>query len=123
MGQKPIRISRQEATDLLRKCMEEERVIHLSITAGDGMIVKVLGRIDSISDDILHLSLTKSTFSLGSYVFMDLPLLTCQFEYSDAAHAPEPLRSKIKGHDALLYVYRTGVCLGLAVLPPINEWA
>jgi len=116
-------MSPQEAIDLLHKWMLENRVIHVSLSDGNDMLVKLLGRIDSIPGDILHLSLTKSTYSLGPYTFLDLPLSTCEFEYSDAEHTPEPLRSQIKGHDALLYIYRPGFVLGFAVLPPIREWA
>jgi len=52
---------------------------------------------------------------------VNISLLDCTFEYSDAEHAPEPLRSQLKGYDSLLYIYRTGVTLGLAV-SPVSEW-
>jgi hypothetical protein len=52
----------------------------------------------------------------------------CNFEYSDAKDAPEPLSSQLLGYDALLYIYysdgsmtlQSGV--GLAVLP-LEEYA
>lgn len=116
-------MSQQEATDLLRKWMKEERVIHVSLTDAEGLHAKLLGRIDTIEGDILKLSLRKSTFPLGEYTFLHLPLSTSQFEYSDADHAPEPLRSQIAGHDALLYIYRKRIVLGFAVLPLIHEWS
>jgi hypothetical protein len=54
-------------------------------------------------------------------ISVTLSLTECEFEYSDAEHTPEPLRSQLKGYNAILYVYRPGVGLGLAVLP-VSEW-
>jgi hypothetical protein len=85
-----IKLSLQDAVDLLRKWMDENRIIQVSIVADDNFTYKVHGRLD---------------------------------EYSHAEHAPEPLRSQLpKGYDALLYVYRRGVRLGLAALSPAEEW-
>ncbi len=39
-------MSPQEAIDLLRKWMQENRVIHVSLSDGNDMLVKLLGRID-----------------------------------------------------------------------------
>jgi hypothetical protein len=118
-----MRISQEEAADLLRKWMEEDRVVHLTIRSGN-IVAKVLGRIDQI-DDQVHFSQTKTTSPLGSYTSVLFPLSEsdCSFEYSDAQHAPEWLREKLAGYDALLYVYCPGIGLGFAVLPPLDEWA
>ena len=111
-----IQLSQQEVLDLLRKWLQEKRVIHVSLTA-DGVLAKIPGRLDEVTPETAQLSLTKSTFSAGPHTSVAFSLSNCAFEYSDAEHAPEPLRSQLKGYDALLYIYRTGIGLGLAVLP------
>jgi len=115
-----VQLSLEEALDLLQKWLEEKRVIHVSITA-DGVLAKIPARLDDVDPERVRLSLTKSTFSAGPYTSVTFSMSDCKFEYSDAEHAPEPLRSQLKGYDALLYVYRTGIALGLAVLP-VSEW-
>jgi hypothetical protein len=116
-----IPLSQQEAADLLLKWLQEKRVIHFSIS-GDGLVAKIPGRLDEVNQENARFSLTKSSFSAGPRTFVNFSLTNCSFEYSDAEHAPEPLRSQLKGYDAILYIYRTGVGLGLAVLP-IGELA
>jgi hypothetical protein len=115
-----IPVSKEEALDLLQKWLQEKRVIHASVTAA-GILVKIPGRLDDVNPEKARLSLTKSTFSAGPYTSLDFSLLECRFEYSDAEHAPEPLRSQLKGYDGLLYVYHSDVALGLAILP-LSEW-
>jgi len=114
--------SQQDALDLLRKWQAENRVIHCTISA-NGVIAKILGRIDTVENDTIHLSAAKSNVPLGEANFTEFPLTDSAFEYLDAAHTPEPLRNKLKGYDALLTVHRLGVSLALAVLPPLDEWA
>jgi hypothetical protein len=110
-----INMSAQEAGDVLRKWMEENRIIHVTVL-GNGVLVKLPGRLDRV-DTIVHFSLTKSSMPLGSYAFLTFPMDGADFQYGDAAHAPEPLRSQITGYDALLYAYRQGVTVAFAVFP------
>jgi hypothetical protein len=121
-----IDLSPQEATDLLSKWMTENRVIHLTLKSGVA-ISKIVGRIDGIAKQGVHFSATKSKSLLGEYNLAQFSLDGCRFQYSDAKDAPEWLRAKLLGSDALLYIYyfdsamilRTAI--GLAVLP-VDEW-
>jgi hypothetical protein len=114
--QNQVPVSYREAVDLLRKWMDENRVIHLSITDQDDTLVKMVGRIDRVGSDI-HFSQTKSTSPLGQYTLTAFPLTDSHFEYCHAEHAPEILKEKLGDYDALLYVYRRRVAIGFAVLP------
>lgn len=122
-----IKMSLQEAVDLLNKWKNENRVVHLSLQAGGGTLAKVLGRIDAVTPKGIFLSGTKSDYSLGKHNLAKLPLEGCDFEYSDAKDAPKPLASQLVGYDAFLYIYyfdnsmtlKSGVIL--AVLP-VEEW-
>jgi hypothetical protein len=88
----------------------------------------VLGRIDGIAKGKVHFSAKKSAFPLGMHYLVEFSLENCTFEYSDAKDAPDWLRAKLLGHDALLYIYyfdssmtlRYGI--GLDVLP-LPEWS
>lgn len=111
-----VHLSRDEALDLLQKWAEENRIIDVSLVA-DGAVIRFPTRLDDLNPSAVRLSLTKSTFSYGAHTRVSISLLDCTFEYSDADHAPEPLRSQLKGYDALLYIYRGGVTLSLAILP------
>ena len=123
-----IIMTQQEALGLLSKWKDESRVIHLSVTSG-AVIVKIAGRIDELTTDTVYFSAAKSSYSLGKYNLARIPVSASRFEYSDAKDAPEVLRSKLEGYDALLYIYyadddpfRLRVGIGLAVLP-MEEWA
>jgi len=116
-----MRLTQNEALDLLRKWMDENRVIHVALT-GDGFMARIPGRIDSIDPEKnVHISLTKSSFRVGQHTLVKFSISNCQFEYSDAKDAPLPLASQLLGYDALLYVYLQTAGIGLCVLPP-HEW-
>jgi hypothetical protein len=118
-----ISISLTEALDLLNKWMEENRTIHTALNCGPGPVTtRTVGRLDSVTADALYLSGTKSTYPFGKHNLVQFPLSGCRFEYSDAEHAPEPLRSSLIGYDALLYIYYDNSddlrsTLALAVFP------
>jgi hypothetical protein len=113
-----VPISKGEAIDLLRKWMNENRIVHISLTSA-GVLTKVVSQIDEVDEFHALLSLKKSTMPLGQYTFVRLEFgAATEFEYSAAEDAPEPLRTRIAGHDSLLYIYMPGVGVGLAVLPP-----
>jgi len=122
-----VRLSSDEAVDLLNKWKNEDRVIHLSIMAGS-VFAKSLGRIDAVAPDKLLFSAAKSTNPLGKYYLAEIPLSGGEFEYLDAKDAAEPQRSRLKGYEALLYIrFRDAVgklqiAIGFAVVPPFDEW-
>lgn len=117
-----MEISRTDAVSLLRKWMTENRVIHCSVAANKALI-KILGRIDSIENGTVHFSQKKSNTPLGESTFIQFPLQGATFEYDDAARAPEPLPTKLKGYDAVMAIFLPNVTIGLAILPPLEEWA
>ena len=112
----------QEAVDLLRKWLAENRIIHCTVSA-NGVIAKVLGRIDTVENDAVHLSAAKSKMPLGEANFTEFSLADSTLEYQDAVHIPKPLGDNLKGYDAVLGVHRSGVSVALAVLPPLDEGA
>lgn len=115
-----------EALSLLRKWKEEKRVIHASVSVARGaLLIIMLCRLDEVTDIAIRLRVTKATNPLGEHTFINLELTDAEFEFDVAENAPEPLKSKMAGHDSLLYIYlpRRGVSVRLAVLPPLNELA
>src|SRR5437660_4442802 len=64
--------------------------------SANGVIAKILGRIDTVENDAVHLSAAKSNAPLGEANFTEFPITDSAFEYLDAAHTPEPLRNKLK---------------------------
>ena len=112
-----VPISRQEAVDLIRKWMDEDRIVHITFTSLS-LLAKILAKIDEVDDIHVRLSMKKSNVPLGEYSFAVIELYQAKFEFGAAEDAPEPLRSKIAGHDSLLYIYLpSGLGIGFAVLP------
>jgi len=117
-----MKVSEEEAVDLLHKWQAENRVIHCTVGT-NGVVAKVLGRIDTMENKGVHLSAAKSTMPLGEANFVEFPLSDSVCEYADAEDVPEPLAGKLKGYDSILSVVRLNVSVVLAVLPPLDELA
>lgn len=119
-----MEISHEDVLGLLHKWKSENHIIHCTVMV-NGVYAKIPGRLDSFENGIVHISLKKSTLAiLGEGTFLEFPIEGSEFHYDDAAHMPEPLRSKMAGYDSVLYIFRAGdVSVGLAIMPPIEEWA
>jgi hypothetical protein len=115
-------ISVNEAIDLLMKWQSENRPVHC-VALIRGVNLKILGLIDSVDNNVVRISQTKTKAPLGEATFLEFSIRNSEtLEYTDTAHMKELAISTMKGHDAVLTVtYRSGMIVGLDVLAPLDE--
>lgn len=118
-----MKVNQEEALDLLRKWSNERRLVHCFVKFPGGS-AKVLGRIDTITDDSIIVSAKESKIALGEAYTVEIPLGSdSSYEYIEGRHAPEPARKKMQAYDAMLNVYaHEGISFGFAVMPPLEEF-
>jgi len=116
-------MTREEAMNLLRKWLDERRLIHCIIKFPHGN-ARILGRIDTITDNSLVVSAKESKIGLGEAYSVEIPLRAgSSYEYIEGRHAPEPARKKMQAYDAVLTVYAgEEISFGLAAMPPLEEF-
>jgi hypothetical protein len=112
-----------EAIDLLSKWQVESRSLHCVVVMGRQVNAKLLGHIDSVNNNVIRVSQSKTRAPLGEKTFIEFSASDSEvIEYTDAAHMKESVLSTMKGHDAVLTAtYRSGVIVGLDVLAPLDE--
>jgi hypothetical protein len=115
-------MSVKEAIGLLTKWQVENRPVHC-VTVINSVNLKVLGHIDSVNDNVIHVSQTKTKAPLGEQTFIEFSISDSEgLDYTDAAHMKGSALSKMKGHDAVLTItYRSGAIVGLDILAPLDE--
>lgn len=117
-----VEIPQEQAMDLLNKWMTENRVIRLSLKAGNGF-VRMLVRIDGLKNGTVYFSARKAVFPLGMHYTTELALDNCRFGYAEGGSDASSIEC-----DALLFIYYFDPTMtfradaSLCILPLV-EWS
>jgi hypothetical protein len=124
-----LKITKQDALDLLSKWQLESRLIHAIMAGPYDASAKVLGRIDDFDGSVFHLSAKESAIKLGEAFFLRFSIESADYEYDDAERATELLGTHLKlGYESVLILHypssaNPSVSVYLAVFSPLEEIA